>query len=250
MPSPASFDHPAPVGILAGMGPAAGVDFARLFLQACESCLREAGRPVDDQAYPEHWLAQLPVADRTAALRDPQAPQPLDGMARGLRQFQSLGVRAAAIACNTAHAWHGALRQAAPGLELLHIAHETVAELARAGHGRAVLLATRGTYDTGLYDQAFADLGMDCVLPDEADKERLMQGIYAGVKAGRMDLAQACFVQVCSALRERCGDIPLVMACTEIPLVLPFAPEAAGWTLIDPATSLAMALARQAYGLD
>ena len=33
----------ATVGILAGMGPAAGVDFARLFLQSCDACLLERG---------------------------------------------------------------------------------------------------------------------------------------------------------------------------------------------------------------
>ncbi len=67
-PPKASFEHPATVGILGGMGPAAGVDFARLFVQACERCLREAQRPVRDQAFPAHWMAQLPVVDRTAAL--------------------------------------------------------------------------------------------------------------------------------------------------------------------------------------
>ena len=63
--SGASFEHPAMVGILGGMGPAAGVDFARLFVQACEQCLRDARRPVRDQAFPAHWLGQLPIVDRT-----------------------------------------------------------------------------------------------------------------------------------------------------------------------------------------
>ena len=58
----------ATVGILAGMGPAAGVDFARLFLQSCDACLLERGQPINDQAYPEHWLAQVPIVDRTRAL--------------------------------------------------------------------------------------------------------------------------------------------------------------------------------------
>ena len=68
---------PHTVGILAGMGPAAGVDFARLFVAACEDWLRGHGQAVCDQAYPAHWMAQLPIADRTRALTDGAAPQPL-----------------------------------------------------------------------------------------------------------------------------------------------------------------------------
>jgi aspartate racemase len=248
--SGASFEHPAMVGILGGMGPAAGVDFARLFVQACEQCLRDARRPVRDQAFPAHWLGQLPIVDRTTALQDDQAAQPLDGMRQGLDQLARIGVRVAAVSCNTAHAWHDALRHAVPGLRLLHIAHETAATLRARGPGRAMLLATRGTYRIGLYARAFADAGIDCVLPDEAQKDLLMQGIYDGVKAGDMTLAQVRFATVGRELRERHGALPLVMACTEIPLALPFAAEAAGWDLVDPSAILAMALARRAYGLD
>ncbi|HWT21307.1 MAG TPA: aspartate racemase, partial [Variovorax sp.] len=49
------------VGILGGMGPAAGADFVRLFVQACAQQMRARGEPVRDQSFPEHWLAQVPV---------------------------------------------------------------------------------------------------------------------------------------------------------------------------------------------
>lgn len=58
------------VGILGGMGPAVGVDFVRLFLAACEAHLHARGRAIRDQAYPEHWMVQVPAPDRTAALRE------------------------------------------------------------------------------------------------------------------------------------------------------------------------------------
>lgn len=127
---------PHTVGILAGMGPAAGVDFARLFVAACEDWLRGHGQAVCDQAYPAHWMAQLPIADRTRALTDGAAPQPLDAMAQGLAQLAGLGARAVAMPCNTAHAWHAALQQRVPQVELLHMPRETAAAL-RARVSRA-----------------------------------------------------------------------------------------------------------------
>src|SRR6218665_804024 len=80
------------VGILGGMGPAAGAGFVRVFLQgpggprggrwgrggggvlvgflgrAGAQQMRARGEPVRDQSFPEHWLAQVPVPDRTGAL--------------------------------------------------------------------------------------------------------------------------------------------------------------------------------------
>lgn len=238
---------PAKVGILAGMGPAAGVDFARLFLQSCEQWLQSHGHAVKDQAFPEHWVAQVPVADRSRALADADAAQPLEDMARVLRQFTGLGIRAAAISCNTAHAWHAELQARVSGVELLHIARETALELRRRGVRRAALLATQGTYRMGLYDAVLAEQGIVCLLPNAQEREWLMEGIYDGVKAGRLDLAQERFAKVARQIHGRAPDAVMVMACTEIPLALPHVPEASSWSLVDPSAILAAALARRAF---
>ena len=248
-PAPASppANPPHSVGILAGMGPAAGVDFARLFIAACEDWLRAHGQAVADQAFPTHWMAQLPIPDRTRALQDASAPSPLPAMLQGLQQLAQLGVRAVAMPCNTAHAWHAPLQAQLPQLRLLHMPEETAAELARRGLRRVALLATQGSYRIGLYEQAFAVQGIECLLPDEPVRQWLMEGIYDGVKAGQLALAQQRFVQAGEQLRAQHGDIALAMACTEIPLALPQAPQARDWTLIDPSAILAAALARCAY---
>ncbi len=254
--APADTGGPAPahrrphtVGILGGMGPAAGADFVRLFVQACARRMAAAGRPVTDQGFPEHWLAQLPVPDRSRALADttPGPHQPLAPMLDALGRLHSLGVRAVAIACNTAHAWHAPLQAGCPAIDLLHIADETAAHLAAAGVRQAILLATEGTYATGLYDTALARAGVACHLPTDAERATLMHGIYAGVKAGDMALARRCFADVAGAMAARHPGSAIVMGCTEIPLALPEADGAGDWQLVDPTAVLADALARRAY---
>lgn len=237
------------VGILGGMGPAAGADFVRLFVQACADHLRASGAPVTDQGYPEHWLAQLPIPDRSAALLTPGTAQdPLAMMCQGLDKLQAVGAVAVAVACNTAHAWHGPLQQAYPQLQLLHIAKVVAQGLQQQGQQACMLLATQGTYRIGLYDQALAACGITVHLPEEDERELLMRGIYQGVKADRMDQARADFGAVAQAMRARHGDVPLIMGCTEIPLALPGAASVQGLPLIDPSWELARALARVAYG--
>jgi aspartate racemase len=133
------------VGILGGMGPAAGADFVRLFVQACTRHLQDQGLPVHDQAYPEHWLVQLPVPDRTQALRrDPQSPAgPAPHLLQGAGRLAALGVRSVALACNTAHAWHGQIQAFSAAARAAHRAADGAASEGRrrapgpgAGHGR------------------------------------------------------------------------------------------------------------------
>ncbi|APW39279.1 aspartate racemase [Rhodoferax koreense] len=243
---------PSVVGILGGMGPAAGADFARLFVQACAAHLQALGLPVSDQSFPEHWLAQVPVPDRTAALDAPHAGragahQPLDPMLQALGRLAALGATTVAVACNTAHAWHGLLQQRFPQIEVLHVAHEVAHDLRAQGVREVGLLATAGTYRAGLYDGVLRDAGIACHLPTEAERERLMHGIYHGVKVNDLALARDCFEPVARALAERHGLSTLILGCTEIPLALPAVPGHPRLRCVDPAWVLARALARRAY---
>ena len=133
------------VGILGGMGPAAGADFVRLFVQGCTRHLQGLGLPVHDQAYPEHWLVQLPMPDRTQALRsDPQSPAgPAAHLLQGAGRLAALGVRSVALACNTAHAWHGQIQALFPQLRVLHIAQQTALYLKAGGARQALVLGQR-----------------------------------------------------------------------------------------------------------
>lgn len=248
VPAPARRGQPLPVGILGGMGPAAGADFVRLFVQACTELMLQLGLPVTDQAYPEHWLAQVPVPDRSAALRaDPALPQrPLEAMRQVAARLGALGVRTVAIACNTAHAWHASLQESFPDIEVIHGVREVAQALARDGVREAGLLATQGSYASGIYQRALDEAGVRCHLPGIAEQAQLMEGIYSGVKAGDLALARQRFEAVASALTRRHGTQTLIMGCTEIPLALK---AADGLALVDPARLIARALAARAYGV-
>ena len=236
------------VGILGGMGPAAGADFVRLFVEACADHMRELHIPVSDQAFPEHGLAQVPVPDRSTALESPGPGGPLAPMLQAMGQLAALGATTVAVVCNTAHAWHGELQERFPQLEVLHVANEVAQSLASRGIAEVGLLATEGTYRNGLYDHAFHQAGLQCHLPLMEEREHLMHGLYKGVKVGNMALAQDCFASVAKAIARRHGLSTLVMGCTEIPLALGALTEMPDLDLVNPADLLARALALRAYG--
>jgi aspartate racemase len=49
---------------------------------------------------------------------------------------------------------------------VLHIAQQTALHLKAGGARQALVLATDGTYDSGLYDAALADCGIAALRPD------------------------------------------------------------------------------------
>lgn len=243
--------HTRTVGILGGMGPAAGADFARLFVEACTDLMRSLGIAVTDQAYPEHWLAQVPVPDRSAALLEGTrgVQRPLESMKQMAARLGALGARTLAIACNTAHAWHASLQECVPDLEVIHGMREVADELARRGARNVGLLATEGTYRSRIYQDALAQAGIGCHLPSAVERRLLMEGIYSGVKAGDPAFASARFETVALNLAQRHGTDTLLMGCTEIPLALKTGQIQRDCHLADAAQMIARVLALRAYGV-
>jgi aspartate racemase len=231
------------------MGPAAGADFARLFVHACTRLMNERGIPVRDQNFPEHWLAQVPVPDRTLGLQlqGHSAQQPLEPMLQAMGKLAALGARTVAIACNTAHAWHPVMQTRFPQIDVLHVADEVAQRLRTQGVRAAGLMATQGTYRSGVYEQSLREAGVQCHLPLPAERDALMAGIYDGVKAGDMAYARQCFTEVAQAMADRHALDALILGCTEIPLALSSLPSHPNLRLLDPALVLAEALARRAY---
>ena len=235
------------IGILGGMGPAAGVEMARLFVQACEDILDARGEPIRDQAYPEHVLLQVPLPDRTTALLSGATQLVGERMSAALQRLAAIEVSTVAIACNTAHAWHAHLQARHPALELLNVGQVVAEELQQLGATQVGLLATTGTYAAAVYDDWLRRAGIACATPEPHEREALMRGIYDGVKAGDRPLAKALFTQVADALCERHALQVLLLGCTEIPLALSACDLQREVLLLDPAALLARALARRAY---
>ncbi|QJR11571.1 Aspartate racemase [Usitatibacter rugosus] len=228
--------HPRRIGILGGMGPAATVDLLQKIIDATP-----AARDQDHVPTVVWNVPQIP--ERLAAMRG-EGPSPLPGMIEGARALESVGCEALAVACNTAHHWADELR-AAVRIPLLHIAEVAVEALAhRTPRPDTVgLLATRGTLQSGFYQRALEAQGFRVQCPDDREQAEIDAAIRQ-VKVNRASEGRPIFEGVAQAMLDRgCGV--LVLACTELPLLLP------GGTMaghcIDTNETLARAIVKQAF---
>lgn len=204
---------PRCLGVLGGMGPLAGAQFALRIAQ-----LTPAG--CDQEHIPLLLRNDPRIPDRSAAWVG-GGPTPLPAMIRGIAMLQDAGADCIAIPCNTAHLWFDQL-QAATRARLLHIVEAVVLDLQRQGidEGAIGVLGTRATLETGLYQRFLAESGYEPVVPARADVLADCAASIAAVKANRLDEAFAPLARAIGSLAED-GARAVVLGCTELPLALP-----------------------------
>jgi len=238
------------IGVLGGMGPAAGADFyARVV--AGHGALRDQDHP------PCILYSATQVPDRTAHLVD-GGPDPAPELVAAARLVESAGADFIAIPCNSAHAFLDAIREALaiPVLDMIALAVSAV-DRAVPQAKRVGLLAATGTAKVGLYDRPLRDSGRQPVYPKAKIQEEVMAAIRDVKGGGESSLfgedngaaggnADPRLVAAAEHLGSRGADC-LIMACTEIPLALdpirsPLAAIDANQVLVE--TTLALATGR------
>ena len=218
--NPAPARPRAVIGVMGGMGPAAANDFGQQLISRKQAATdQEHARVLLDQA--------TDIPDRTGAILR-GGPSPVQNMQASLKRLDKGGADLVAITCNTAHHFHGDMQRTIDKfglkLELLHIVDATMAELERQAPGaqRIGLLATSGTLDARIYEARAEQQGHQktWIYPDAATQEqRVMAGIYDGVKRGDLEGGRANLLAAAESLRAQ-GAEAILLACTEIPLVL------------------------------
>jgi aspartate racemase len=200
------------VGVLGGMGPAATLDF---FAKVIEATAAEG-----DQDHIRLVIDSNPgVPNRNEAVAGvgPSPGPVLADMARGL---ELAGADFLVMVCNAAHAWQAEI-EAATLLPFVSLIAETVA-LVRRKHlnvKRVGVLAASGCLDAQLYQQAFANAGVEVLVPESAFREWFMEVLYR-IKAGEATRDTREEMRAISEDLTRRGAELVIAGCTEVPLVL------------------------------
>jgi aspartate racemase len=200
------------IGILGGMGPEATAD---LFYRIIKATTVKR-----DQDHPRTIIySNSKVPDRTPAILG-DGPSPLPEMVKAARALETAGADFIIIPCNTAHHFIGELRGSV-GIPILHMIELTAKKVGRElpRVKRAGLIATVGTFKSGIYDKGFYGQGIEIIVP-HADLQRAsMEAIYEHIKTGDLEGGRKIVLKVAKNLVNR-GAQAVICGCTEISLVL------------------------------
>ncbi|ABE57563.1 aspartate/glutamate racemase family protein [Chromohalobacter israelensis] len=141
-------------------------------------------------------------------------------LAAAARQIEHAGADFLLIATNTMHKVAPQV-EAAIDIPLLHIADATAESLVADGITRVGLLGTRFTMEQDFYKQRLSErYGIDVVVPDDTQRERVHQVIFEELCLGRIESAsREAFLAVIDALHAR-GAQAVILGCTEIAMLI------------------------------
>jgi len=228
------------IGILGGIGPQATMDLeARIHGVAQQRLSQHA-----NEGYPplvSVFMRHAPVkVDAERLPVEPREPDPrLFEAARRLGEWADVIV----VPSNTPHQFLGQLREAA-GTEILDMIELALAEVARRG---AQPVGVMGLGRAHVYIEPLCDRGVPVEWPDEEIQARLDRAILRLMEGAAGAAERAAAADALAQLRQR-GAQQIVLGCSEIPLLLGAAADAAD--LVDPVQLLAEAAVEAAIGAD
>jgi aspartate racemase len=125
-----------------------------------------------------------------------------------------------ALAATTTHLVADEVRAAIGATPLVDLVDLTAEAIVAAGHRRVGLLGTRFTMESPMFPDRLATAGVDVLLPEPADQDRVHAVIYDELTRGIVsEGARADYLAVIDKLAAA-GAEAVVLACTEQGLLL------------------------------
>lgn len=153
-------------------------------------------------------------------------------LAEAARRLEGAGAEAIILATNTMHLNADAIR-AAISVPFLHIGDATAAALTARGVKRPLLLATRFTMEKAFYKDRLIAAGLDPLVPDPADRDRLQAIIYDELCQGVVKPTSTAAGMMMVERGLAAGADGVIFGCTEVGLLL--RPEDVGVPVVDTA---------------
>lgn len=233
------------IGVLGGMGPAAGLHFARLLIDLNSSANHDAG-------HVPFILSSNPLLPSRVDAYLHGGRNPASAIAASLQVLHEQGADVGVIVCNTAHIYFDDIARHTT-LPLINMVQNAISHVCENGNERGAvgLLGTTATVKSQLYAAALEARGVRVIVPNDADQEALSAAIFDseyGIKATRNSPSERAYrtmATVAKKMKEKSGIDQLLLGCTELSLAIR-ADTWEGLDIIDPVKILARTCLRYA----
>jgi len=179
----------------------------------------EATRRLGDYTHPEITLHNFSLSDYMNRIWQ----EDWEGAGRLLldsaRKLAATGAELVICPCNTLHQGVPEIRDASP-IPWLHIGDVVAREAQDAGYKKVGVLGTEYLMKSRVYPESMGAVGIACVMPDEADRNRVDRVIMVELVDGMItDDARRTVLDVIERLAAK-GCDAVALACTELPLLV------------------------------
>ena len=215
------------IGIVGGTGPESTIDYYRLLVAG----YRER---IPDDSYPPIIINSVDLKRALDMLYANDLAALTEFMVRAVEVLHRAGAHFGFLAANTAHIVFDDVARRSP-LPLVSIVEATRAEAERLGLKRLGLLGTRFTMQGRFYPDVFSKAGITLVTPKPDEQDWIHEKYFSELVPGTfLDPTRQAFVAIIERMKQRDAVEGLVLAGTELPLLLREAPPL-GIPLLDTA---------------
>jgi aspartate racemase len=194
------------LGVIGGVGPLSTAYFMEVLINKTDA-------QTDQEHIDMIVLNHTEIPDRTAFILGQSSENPVLMMKEDAKKLETMGADVIVTPCNTAHYFYEEL-QSAVSVPFINMIDETALYLKHFGVKRAGIMATNGTVQTRLFQNALQKQGIEAVCPSAENQQFVMDIIYDNVKANQpVDLQK--FKTVVNELRLQ-GCEKVILGCTEL----------------------------------
>lgn len=199
------------LGVLGGMGPMATSVFF-------EKLIKNTAAEKDQDHIDTVILNHATLPDRTESILEHKKLPFLNAVKKDLELLEMAGVENIAIPCNTSHYFYNDI-QSMTSIHVINMVQVTVKYIAQkyGTSSKIGVLATNGTIESGVYDEACKLYNLESHNPDADIQNRVMGTIY-NIKADSNYEATELENIIKSLITEE-GCHAIILGCTELSCV-------------------------------
>lgn len=197
------------LGVLGGMGPLASAYFYERV-----TLLTKVNRDADHINMIISSMTRTP--DRTSFILGYSNDNPLQYLIKDALMLEQCGVDIIALTCNTSHYFINDLRRSV-NVPIINMIELTVAYVKQKNIKKAGIMATKGTYQTKLYEQECIKHNIEPFIPCEKIQDEIMNIIYNQIKRNGTIEINSFKPIVDYFVANNCEII--ILGCTELSIV-------------------------------
>ncbi|MEK7501385.1 MAG: amino acid racemase [Patescibacteria group bacterium] len=205
------------VGIIGGLGPETTSEF---YLDIVFSCQKK-----DKTARPPIIISSVPLPyqiEEDAIARNFGIERCLPFLTKEAGRLEKAGVDFIVMPCNSLHIFIQEIRDAV-SIPVLSIVEETIKFLKRENMHKVGIVSTSATIKNKLYENAFAENGIEYVTPDEFQQAKMGKFILNLVTGQQKNKDREELVNIINDFEGKELDC-VILACTDLQLLIPHHP--------------------------
>lgn len=205
------------VGIIGGLGPETTSEF---YLDVVFSCQKKNGT-----ARPPIIISSVPLPykiEEDLILRSEGAERYIPFLTQEAQRLEKAGADFIVMPCNSLHVFIKKIRSAVQ-IPVLSIVEETVKFLKRENFNKVGIVSTSATIKNKLYENAFAENGIEYVTPNEFQQAKMGKFILNLVVGQQKNRDREELINIINDFEGKGLDC-VILACTDLQLLIPHHP--------------------------